>query len=67
MTINGIASTQPHNPSAESASSSPTSLGLEVSVQVLDMATSAFEDAASRLISEMASMTGVGQNVDVGA
>ena len=37
---------------------------MELSVQTLDMANSAFEDAASQLIDSMAQMTGVGQNFD---
>jgi len=37
----------------------------QVSTQVMDMAQSAFEDAANELISTMAAATGVGQNVDV--
>jgi len=37
----------------------------QVSTQVMDMAQSAFEDAANELISTMAAATGVGQSVDV--
>ena len=37
----------------------------QVQTQVMDMAQSAFEDAANELISTMAAATGVGQHVDV--
>jgi len=37
----------------------------QVSTQVMDMAQSAFENAANELISQMAATTGVGQNIDV--
>ena len=40
-------------------------VAMELSVQTLDMANSAFEDAASQLIDSMAQMTGVGQNIDI--
>jgi len=36
-----------------------------VSVQVLDLAQSAFEDAAEQLIATMSTMTGTGQNIDM--
>jgi len=36
-----------------------------VSVQVLDLAQGAFEDAAEQLIATMSAMTGVGQNIDI--
>jgi len=36
----------------------------QVQTQVMDMAQSAFEDAANELISTMAAATGVGQTVD---
>ena len=36
----------------------------QVQTQVMDMAQSAFEDAANELISTMAATTGVGANVD---
>ena len=39
-------------------------VGMEASVQVMDMANRAFEDAASQLIDTMAQMTGVGTNFD---
>jgi len=38
---------------------------LMASVQVMDLAQSAFEDAAARLIDTMSAMTGVGQNFDI--
>jgi len=37
----------------------------QVSTQVMDMATSQFENAANELISSMAMATGIGQTVDV--
>ena len=37
---------------------------LMASVQVMDMAQNAFEDAAMQLIETMSAVTGVGQNVD---
>ena len=37
----------------------------QVSTQVMDMAQSAFENAANELISQMAATTGVGQNIDM--
>jgi len=40
-------------------------LSAQVSMQVLDMAQSQFEEAANALISQMAAVTGLGQNVDV--
>jgi len=40
-------------------------LSAQVSMQVLDMAQKQFEEAANNLISQMAAVTGVGQNVDV--
>jgi len=40
-------------------------LSAQVSAKVLDMAQNQFEEAANQLISQMAAMTGVGQNVDV--
>ena len=38
---------------------------MAASIQVMDMAQQSFEDAALRLVEEMAAFTGVGQNVDV--
>ena len=46
-------------------SSDVVNVGMQASVQVMDMANSAFEDAASQLIDSMAAMTGVGQNIDI--
>jgi len=35
------------------------------SIRVMDLAQSAFEDAAAQLLATMSAMTGVGQNVDM--
>ena len=79
MNISGITSTMPSidqqysmagaqapAPVQETQPVSPEvmNVGMEASVQVLDMANSAFEAAASQLIDSMAQMTGVGQNFD---
>ena len=40
-------------------------VSLQASVQVMDMANSAFEQAAAQLLEGLAQMTGVGQNFDV--
>ena len=37
----------------------------QVSTQVMDMAQSAFENAANELISQMAATTGIGQTIDM--
>jgi len=36
-----------------------------MSIQVMDLAQSAYEDAAAQLIGIMNAMTGVGQNIDI--
>jgi len=41
------------------------SVSMAASIQVMDMAQSAYEDAASELIASMAAATGIGQNVDI--
>ena len=41
------------------------STSMAISVQVLDMAQSSFEDAANRLLESMAAATGIGQNIDL--
>ena len=62
-----VGQTAPPAPAQEAQpiSSETMNVGMQASVQVLDMANSAFEDAASQLIDSMAQMTGVGQNVDI--
>ena len=63
--------TQPQEPQVQAPEQSqPTgadtvNLSAQVSMQVLDMAQSQFEEAANALISQMAAVTGLGQNVDV--
>ena len=41
------------------------SASVQASVQVMDMALSAFEDSARELIASMAAATGIGQNIDI--
>jgi hypothetical protein len=80
MNISGVTMTAPVIPQvqAQAVEQSPTvgqdqqqtlneiNTSMQASVQVMDMALSSFDDAASQLISSMAaSITGVGQNVDV--
>jgi len=50
---------------SQSVSADAVNFSAQVSTQVLDMAQSAFEDAANELISTMAASTGIGQNVDM--
>jgi hypothetical protein len=81
MNVSAVTMTAPVIPQqvqAQAVSQSPTveqdqqqsqnaiNTSMQASVQVMDMAQSSFDDAASQLINSMAaSMTGVGQNVDV--
>jgi len=79
MTITGVTQTAPVLPQTQGAAQSPEmgqmpespvaaeamNMSMAVSVQVLDMAQSFFEDAAQQLIDTMSAMTGVGQNVDM--
>ena len=58
--------TQPPAPAREIQAdfSDVMNVSLETSVQVMDMANNAFEQAARQLLEGMAQMTGVGQNFD---
>jgi len=53
----------------EDAASTPSSNAINVSmaasIQVMDLAQSAFTDAAEQLISSMSAATGIGQNVNM--
>ena len=62
-----IGTTQPPSPAQEVQGSSPEvrNVGMEASTQVLDMANRQFEEAANQLLRDMATMTGVGQNLDI--
>ena len=48
----------------QSEFSNAMTVSLQASVQVMDMANSAFEQAAAQLLEGLAQMTGVGQNFD---
>jgi hypothetical protein len=61
MSISGITQTLGTTPTSTNA----INFRLQASVQVMDMANSAFEQAAAQLIESMAAMTGAGQNVDM--
>ena len=81
MNISGVTQTAQVLPGSQAPASEPnvqsldqtqTAMGADavnfsaqVQTQVMDMAQSAFEDAANELISTMAAATGVGQSVDV--
>ena len=62
-----IGASQSPSPAQEVQASSPEvmNVGMEASVQVLDMANRQFEEAANQLMRDMATMTGVGQNLDI--
>jgi len=52
--------------SLEAASSADViDVGMAASIQVMDMAMNSFEDAANRLLEEMAAFTGIGQTIDM--
>jgi hypothetical protein len=64
--------TVPQPPAPESRPESDPDMNMSAmntsmmaSIQVMDMAQDAFEDAAMQLIETMSAMTGVGQNVDM--
>ena len=59
MNISGVTST------AQTMGVSSVNMRSLASIQVMDLAQSAFQDAAEQLIATMSSMTGVGQNVDM--
>ena len=77
MNIQGVTMTAPVMPAPQAQGAAPLqspegaqgaeslNLSSAVSTQVLDMAQSQFEDAASQLIDQMAAMTGVGQSIDM--
>ena len=62
-----IGASQASAPAQEIQSSSPDvmDVGMQASTQVLDMANRQFEEAANQLLRDMATMTGVGQNLDI--
>jgi hypothetical protein len=49
----------------QAASGEGMNIGMEASTQALNMATAPFEDAAMQLLSDMAAITGIGQNLDI--
>ena len=59
-----VQDTRSQGSSQEAVSPEAINLSVAVSVQVMDMALSSFEDAANKLIEEMAAATGVGQTVN---
>ena len=79
MNIAGVTQTAQVLPATQPTSAEPTvsaeqaagvgadvvNFSAQVSMQVMDIAQSQFEDAANELISQMAAATGVGANVDV--
>ena len=62
-----VGATQPAAPAQDAQPVSPEAMnvGMQASVQVMDMANNMFEQAASQLIDSMAQMTGVGRNFDM--
>jgi hypothetical protein len=64
-TMDGALPALPQTYEAQPVSMDAINFSMAVSTEVMDMATSAFEQAAAELISQMAAMTGVGQNLDV--
>jgi len=81
MNISGVTQTAQILPGSQAAAAEPqvqsadlaqpamgadaVNFSAQVSTQVMDMAQSAFENAANELISQMAAATGVGQNIDM--
>ena len=81
MNISGVTQTapilppnqaMPQPPAVDQAQSQSPEAGADVinasmaaSIQVMDMAQSAFEDSADALIQSMAVATGIGQNIDM--
>jgi len=76
QTAQVLPSTQPYQSAQTQQATQTEQIGAEVGAdavnfsaqvqtQVMDMATSQFEDAANELISSMAMATGVGQTIDV--
>jgi hypothetical protein len=62
-----IGATQPTQQAQEIQPSSPSvsNVGMEASTQALDIANRSFEEAANQILRDMATMTGVGQNLDI--
>jgi len=50
---------------AKAPASDAINTSLMASIKVMDMAQSAFEDAAAKLIETMSAMTGTGRSVDI--
>ena len=61
----GAAQASSPAPSVQASSPEVMDVGMAASTQVLDMANRQFEEAANQLLRDMATMTGVGQNLDI--